>query len=160
MSAGADWIARLSLAPHPEGGWFRRIHTDPRVVHTPHGPRAALTSIHYLLTRDQPLGCLHRNRSDILHYLQDGGPVEYLLLSSDGALERVVLGPAADQQLFLFVPGGIWKGSRLIGGASHALVSEVVTPGFSDADHCFARRDLLDRHPEHARMLEAFLRPG
>lgn len=129
------WIERLNLAPHPEGGWFRRLYTDPATVETAHGRRARITSIHYLLTRASPRGCLHRNRSTILHYLQHGGPVRYLVLDESGALRSTVLGSGDGQALFLEVPGGCWKASVLIEGATHALVSEVVVPGFDFADH-------------------------
>jgi predicted cupin superfamily sugar epimerase len=142
MSA-PDWAARLGLEPHPEGGWFRRIYTDPRQVATPRGERAAASSIHYLLTQEQPVGHFHRVRSTILHYLQDGGPVEYRLLEEGAAPRRVTLGRAPGQELFLAVPGGIWKASSLIGEAEFALVSEVVVPGFDYADHEFMRPEQL-----------------
>lgn len=156
---GAALVARLALERHPEGGWFKRIHTSAHALDTAHGARARVTSIHYLLTADEPLGRLHRNRSDILHYLQGGGPVEYLLLDeADGTLRRVVLGHDAGEQLFLFVPGGIWKASRLIGDADHALVSEAVVPGFDFADHAFADLALLERFPQHRDLLASFVR--
>ncbi|WP_293389141.1 cupin domain-containing protein [Nevskia sp.] len=151
-------IARLGLERHPEGGWFRRIHTADAIVDTAHGPRARVTSIHYLLTTEEPRGRLHRNRSDILHYLQGGGPVEYLLLEDSGELRRVVLGSEPSQALFLHVPGGVWKASQLIDGASHALVSEAVVPGFDFADHSFADQRLLDEHPEHRALLSPLVR--
>lgn len=155
----AELITRLGLERHPEGGWYARIHTAAAVVDTAYGPRARVTSIHYLLTTDEPRGRLHRNRSDILHYLQGGGPVEYLLLDESGQLRRVVLGSEANQSLFLHVPGGVWKASQLIAGASHALVSEAVVPGFDFADHSFADQRLLDRYPEHRAELRPFTRP-
>ena len=159
--AAADWIARLGLAPHPEGGWFRRIHTDARLIDTPAGPRAAASSIHYLLDRQSPVGRFHRNRSDILHYLQSGGPVDYWLLEAGGSVRRVRLGFEADQQLFLHVPGGTWKASVLHESADHALVSEVVTPGFDYADHEFLTlTSLRADYPEQAEALAAFVRPG
>lgn len=148
-----DWIARLGLVPHPEGGWYRRIYTDPRAHDTAHGPRPWATSIHYLLTQDAPLGRLHRSRSTILHYLQHGGPVEYVLLPQPGVCRRVVLGQAGGQSLFLEVPGGCWKASRLVDGATHALVSEVVVPGFDFADHEFMSVDEL--HHGYAAFAEA-----
>jgi len=156
---GAALVARLALERHPEGGWFKRIHTSAHALDTAHGARARVTSIYYLLTAEEPLGRLHRNRSDILHYLQGGGPVEYLLLDeADGTLRRVVLGHDAGEQLFLFVPGGIWKASRLIGDADHALVSEAVVPGFDFADHAFADLALLERFPQHRELLAPFVR--
>ncbi|WP_273455043.1 cupin domain-containing protein [Nevskia ramosa] len=157
--SGTALITRLGLERHPEGGWFKRIHTSDAVVETAQGSRALVTSIHYLLTVDEPRGRLHRNRSDILHYLQGGGPVEYLLLEDSGELRRVVLGSAPGQVLFLHVPGGVWKASQLIDGTSHALVSEAVVPGFDYADHVFADQRLFDDHPEHRALLSPFVRP-
>lgn len=104
-----DWVAELGLEPHTEGGYFRRIYTSEHRLSLPRGARPAATSIYYLLTRDEPRGRLHRNRSDILHFLVDGGPVEYVTLAPDGSLDRVRLG--ADDERFLLVPGGHWKAS-------------------------------------------------
>jgi uncharacterized protein len=156
---GQDWMAKLALAPHPEGGFYRRIYTDTRQVDTPRGRRAAATSIHYLLTRAAPVGFLHRNASTILHYLQHGGPVEYVLLPAPGVCRRIVLGHGCEESLFLEVPGGCWKASRLLDAATHALVSEVVVPGFDPADHAFMRAEELRRdYPQHADQLMPLLR--
>ncbi len=154
MSA-QDWVAKLGLELHPEGGYFKRIYTAPQTHAAPQGERPLCTSIYYLLTREQPLGGLHRNRSDILHYFLDGGPLEYLLLGADGALRRERLDA---QARFLLVPGGCWKASRLIEGAGHALIAEVVTPGFDYADHQFAAEADLRSCPQHLEALRPFLR--
>lgn len=152
-----DWVARLGLELHPEGGYFRRIYTAAATLATASGERPLASSIYYLLDRAQPLGRLHRNRSDILHFLIDGGPVEYQLLGADGHLRRVRLGPALDSR-HLLVEGGCWKASRLIEGATHALVAEVVTPGFDYADHQFCCEAQLSReHPQHLEALRQFL---
>ncbi len=152
-----DWFAKLQLELHPEGGFFRRIYTSAFSHVSATGERPLATCIYYLLDRSQPLGRMHRNRSDILHFFLDGGPVEYLLLDESGALRRVRLG-AADQR-FLMVPGGCWKASHLVDGAANALVAEVVTPGFDYADHQFLGEEQLQReHPEHFATLRPFLR--
>ena len=154
-----DWISRLDLEVHPEGGYFRRIYTATPVHAGASGERPLATSIYYLLDQAAPRGFLHRNRSDILHFFLDGGPVEYLLLASDGTLRRERLGSGVHDARFLLVPGGCWKASQLIEGATHALVAEVVTPGFDYADHQFASLDDLRReHPRHVEELAAFTR--
>ncbi len=159
MNGPTDWIKRLSLDEHPEGGWFRRIYTADQSIESPHGSRPFATSIHYYLDRDQPIGGLHRNRSGILHFLQLGGPVEYLVVTADGALQKTVLGVEDGQALSLFVPGDCWKASRLVDDASHALVSEVVMPGFDYADHQFADVQTLRQEcPQHLDALMPFLR--
>ena len=158
--SGPDWISKLELEPHPEGGYFKRIYTSTATHLGVTGERPLATSIYYLLDQAEPRGFLHRNRSDILHFFLDGGPVEYLLLDADGELRRVRLGNGAEDGRFLIVPGSCWKASQLIEGASHALVAEVVTPGFDYADHQFCSEALLrQEHPKHLETLRPFL-PG
>lgn len=125
----------LQLEAHPEGGYFRRIYTAVDTVHTEQGERHAASAIHYLLTREQPRSRFHRVRSTILHFLQSGGPVRYACVDAQGLFTETTLGHGKGQALFLDVPAGTWKASRLIGDADHALVSEVVIPGFDWADH-------------------------
>ncbi len=153
----ADWIARLQLAAHPEGGWFRRIYTSTEQVELPRGARPLATAIYYLLNAEQPRGRLHRNRSDILHFLVDGGPLDYWVLSAEGELRRQRLEASGDR--FLMVEAGAWKASELVGEARHGLVAEVVTPGFDYADHEFADAEAIARrYPQHLAQLQVFLR--
>lgn len=85
--------------------------------------------------------------------------MDYVLLFADGRRRDVRLDFGAE--LFLAVPGGVWKGSRLGPGADHALVSEVVLPGFDFADHEFMSADELQRHyPAEAASLLDRVRPA
>ncbi len=133
----------LGLEPHPEGGYFRRIHTAATTLITEQGRRHSASAIHYLLTAEQPQGRFHRVRSTILHFVQSGGPVQYACIDTQGQLTETVLGYAAGQALFLEVPASTWKCSRLLPGATHALVSEVVLPGFDWADHEYLEPSML-----------------
>uniref|UniRef100_UPI004056EA33 cupin domain-containing protein n=1 Tax=Candidatus Electronema sp. TaxID=2698783 RepID=UPI004056EA33 len=87
----AELIRLLQLEPHPlEGGYFRRTYESSLRCDCGYGGRPLLTSIYYLLTQESPIGLLHRNRSDILHYHQRGAAVKYLLISPEGSLsERI-----------------------------------------------------------------------
>jgi predicted cupin superfamily sugar epimerase len=89
-----DLAAALDLAPHPEGGWFRRTWTSPTAVPTPHGDRPTATAILYLM--DGP-GRWHRVRSTELWLWHSGSAAE-LVLGGDGdepGIEQVLrLGPA------------------------------------------------------------------
>ena len=142
-----DWRTRLKLEPHPEGGWFRRIYTAEAEISTPRGSRPLASSIHYLLDATRPRGRFHRVRSTILHFLQSGGPVEYALIGPDGGFCTVTLGFDAVWEIVLEAPGGTWKASRLVGDASHALVSEVVLPGFAWEDHDYLTPEALAAWP-------------
>lgn len=134
-----DLIEQLSLSPHPEGGYFCRSYTATKSS----DGRASASSIYYLLSDDSPIGHLHCNQSEILHCWQGGSRIRYSLLSADGTLRQVILGPniADGEQLQLLAPGGVWKASELIAPSASnnfALVSELVVPEFIYSEHRMA----------------------
>ncbi|HYW02437.1 MAG TPA: cupin domain-containing protein [Gammaproteobacteria bacterium] len=141
-----DVIAMLGLEPHVEGGYFRRTYTSGSELRLerPGGGRPLLTTIHYLLTDDSPVGCFHRNRSDILHFFHAGWPLTYLLISPSGELERHLLGPDLNRghRPQLLVRGGVWKATVLEAGP-YGLVSEAVAPGFDYRDMELARPESM-----------------
>jgi predicted cupin superfamily sugar epimerase len=119
----------LHLAPHPEGGWYRRTWTSPVVVDTPAGPRPSATAVLYLL---DDVSRWHRVRSAELWCLHQGSV----------ALRRGGTGPAPSPEEplrldagrpQLEVPAGTWQTARLL-GPEPALVTCVVSPGFDFAD--------------------------
>ncbi len=151
-------IERLQLQPHVEGGYFRRTYASETALQTVQGERPALTSIYYLLTREQPRGRWHRNCSDILHFWHLGSPLRYHLIHPDGELQTVVLGPdlGAGQQLQMLVPGGVWKATELEEG-DFGLLSEAVSPGFDFADMTLGeRRALQQQFPQHSELVRRF----
>jgi predicted cupin superfamily sugar epimerase len=100
--------------------------------------RKLLSCIYYLLTCDSPVGYLHENRSDIVHFFQLGSPITYTLISPQGEISQTTLGPNIElgQQLQLVVPSGWWKASELTSG-EFGLISEAVSPGFEYEDMRF-----------------------
>lgn len=112
----------LDLAPHPEGGWYRRTWTAPVTVETEYGPRPSATAILYLLDGESRR---HRVRSSELWLWHSGSGVE---LWVDGG--RYTLDAHHPQQL---VPPHAWQ-SATLAGPEPALVSCVVSPGFDFAD--------------------------
>jgi uncharacterized protein len=117
--------AAHDLAPHPEGGWYRRTWTSPVTVDTPRGPRPSATAILYLL---DTVSARHRVASAELWLWHSGSAVE--LTTGDPPGTRTVLDATAPQWT---VPAGVWQSARLLGPAP-ALVSCVVSPGFDFAD--------------------------
>lgn len=137
-----ELIERLQLVPLDEGGYFRQLHESRERIwlgDREGGDRPVLNTIHYLLTDDSPIGHLHRNRSDIVHFFHCGSPLEYVLVTPDGELERRILGPdlGAGHVFQMTVPGGYWKATRLLGG-EFGLLSEAVAPGFDYRDRDLA----------------------
>ncbi|SDV02453.1 hypothetical protein SAMN04488544_3639 [Microlunatus sagamiharensis] len=128
----------LDLAPHPEGGWFRRTWTSGVPVRPPGAghERPTATAIHYLLCTGEE-SRWHVVTSDELWLHQRGGPLELRLGGTGpapGEATVVVLGPDLEhgQHLQVLVPAGTWQAAGPAG--ADALVSCVVSPGFDFAD--------------------------
>jgi uncharacterized protein len=136
-------IDYLRLAPHPtEGGYFRRTYESMLDIDAGESKRKLLTTIFYMLTDDSPHGCLHRNKSDIIHFYHCGSPIRYKIISPEGHMEEKTLGAdfSKGQLLQLVVPGGFWKISQLCHG-QYGLISEAVAPGFDYADNEIATKE-------------------
>ena len=121
----------LGLAPHPEGGWYRRTWTSPVSVGTPGGARPGATLILFLLPPGEA-SAWHTVTSDEIWLWHGPDPVT-LELGGTGAApateQVIVLGPDPVQGL---VPAGVWQ--RTLPSPGEALVSCVVSPGFDFAD--------------------------
>lgn len=123
-------IEALALEPHPEGGYYRRIHASRIEVEANGHRRPAMTAIRYLLGSDGR-SAWHRIDADECWHWDDGGVLE-LLRHAPGSsvVERVLLGPASagGTAQSCIVPAGAWQSARALQG--HVLVTCVVAPGF------------------------------
>jgi predicted cupin superfamily sugar epimerase len=139
-------IASLQLAPHPEGGWFRRVYTS-RLTAPLSGAvadRPILSAILYLLPAHEH-SAWHRIDADEAWLLESGGPLE--LMIADAALtcvNRAVLTDVGPRSAI--VPADSWQAARTAG--PYALARCLVAPAFE-----YSGFSLLSHHPESARML-------
>jgi predicted cupin superfamily sugar epimerase len=160
-----DWIDRLHLQPHPEGGYFRETYRDPLIL--PHsalpghgGDRSASTAIYFLLAGDQ-FSAFHRIRSDELWHFYAGSTLIVHVITPDGEYRQIRLGSSADQgeHFQAVVPAGCWFGSSLLDPNKYALVGCTVAPGFDFADFEMAKRDeLIAHYPQHRAIIERLTR--
>lgn len=119
-----DIIARLNLAPHPEGGFYRETWRAGNAG------RATGTCIYFLLVAGMPS---HWHRVDATEiWLYHAGAPLVLSLSANAE------GPARDHLLTpdlangapqIIVPENHWQAARTTG--DHTLVSCTVSPGFA-----------------------------
>lgn len=135
-----DWVRRLDLSPHPEGGWFRETwRSELTLEHSQlpahyDGPRSAGTAILFVLMPGQQ-SAWHTVRSAELWLYHRGSPV---IVESGPDLDTAtpwVLGSDIEsgQHPQLLVPAGYWQRARP-SGAEPSLVSCIVVPGFDFAD--------------------------
>lgn len=162
--SASDLRKRLDLIPHPEGGYFREIYRSPEsILHFGHGnPRAAVTSIYYLLEQGEFSG-FHTVESDEIWCILDGGPLELVIISPQGELTHHMLGRdiTAGQIHQAVVPAGHFQAARPVSESPWALCACIVAPGFDFADFAMLQQsELLQRFPRHSPVIEAFSRRG
>jgi predicted cupin superfamily sugar epimerase len=161
MTAAAsaqEWIARLALVRHPEGGWYRETYrsterVDPSALPARFGGARTLgTAIYYLLGPGER-SALHRIKSDEVWHHYAGDAVTLSMLFESGLRRDATLGGVGEPQVI--VPAGVWYGARLVPGGVWALMGGTVAPGFEFADFELAdRATLLARWPQHRALIE------
>ena len=125
MSSEADdLIARLQLAPHPEGGHYRQTFID-----SVPGARARSTAIYFLLKAGE-VSRWHRVDAAEAWLYHRGAALELKI-----GRAVVMLGAAIDagEQPQAVVPPGEWQMARTLG--DYTLVSCTVAPGFDFAHY-------------------------
>lgn len=119
-------IARLNLAPHPEGGHYRQTW----IAESEDGTRPAGTSIYFLLKAGETSHWHRVDAAEIWHYYA-GAPLILSLAETDqGPATDHVLGPdlATGQFPQHIVPKDHWQAARSTG--DWTLVGCTVSPAF------------------------------
>jgi predicted cupin superfamily sugar epimerase len=165
MEAAQQWIERLNLEPHPEGGWYRQTYRASLML--PHaalpgfaGDRAASTAIYFLLEGDQ-FSAFHRLRSDEVWHFYAGSGLVVHVITPNGEHQQILLGSnaASGEQFQGVVPAGCWFGSSLRQPNTYALVGCTVAPGFDFADFEMAKREeLAAQYPQHRNIIKRLTR--
>lgn len=120
-------VDELGLAPHPEGGHYRRIHVaSEEVVHA--GRRRPAQTVAQFLLGAGETSRWHRVDADECWQWRAGDALALEVFDPATAhAMRIVLG-APDGAVAHTVPAGVWQSARPLG--SHALCTCTVTPGF------------------------------
>lgn len=159
------WIETLQLQPHPEGGYYRETYRSPQrlmgcCLHEHEGPRVVATAIYFLLPGGE-FSALHRLRSDEMWHFYAGSPLTLHLITPEGDLVQVRLGPNAQngESFQAVVPAGCWFGATVDDPDGYALVGCTVAPGFEFEDFELGdRQQLLERYPQHREIIERLTR--
>ena len=144
MTELPDWVRRLDLAPHPEGGWFRETwRSDVTIPEAAlpagyAGQRSAGTAILFVLMPGQQ-SAWHTVRSAELWLHHRGSPLLLEFGPEHESAPAHLLGPdvVAGEQPQLLVPPGHWQRARPTGDEP-SLVSCIVVPGFDFVDFTLA----------------------
>jgi hypothetical protein len=164
MPDAAAWIRVLNLAPHPEGGHYRRTFASPHASAVPGltGKRLFSSAIFFLLQSHEK-DRLHRLKSDEMWHFYDGSPLTLHLIQPSGEYVALHLGldPELGQRPQVLVSAGAWFGATVDQPDSFTLAGCTVTPGFDFTDFDLAdRADLIRQFPAHAGLIEKLTEPS
>lgn len=166
MPNATYWKEKLQLTAHVEGGAFKEVYRAPlllpqSVLSKEHnGPRAASTSIYFLLEHGE-FSAFHRIASDELWHFYDGGSLAIYEIDKNGTLTRHLLGRniEAGAQLQVLIKAGSWFASRVEDEGSYALCGCTVAPGFDFADFELAgRQKLAAMYTQHSDLIASLTR--
>ena len=152
-----DYISKLGLTEHPEGGYFKEIYrsdeeiTDAGLPMRYDGNRAYMTSIYFILKSGQ-VSRFHRLKSDETWYFHIGSPITIHIIQPDTSYTKIVLGK--DCLFQATVTKNSWFGASIDEPNSFSLVSCAVSPGFDFADFEMAQREELhSKFPQYAEII-------
>ena len=147
-------IQALSLAPHPEGGYYRELFRSPHTVTSDDGRRRPALTVIYFLLSDDECSTWHRLASDETWHFARGDALDIDLIDANGRHETLHLGP-----------GGPWAATipattafaARVAGSGFALVTCCVAPGFAFEDfELLDAAELAARYPQHALAIERY----
>ncbi len=157
-----DYIKKLKLIPHPEGGYYSEIYRSEGIISQPNlpmrynGGRAYATTIYYLLESDH-VSSLHRLQSDEQWFHLDGSALTIHSISPDGQYSQHRIGKnlVKGELPHAVVPHGSWFGGTVDEPDSFSLVGCVVAPGFDFDDFELAEPEKLVRQfQQHKSLIE------
>jgi predicted cupin superfamily sugar epimerase len=155
-SEAAEWIKRLRLRKHPEGGYFREtFRSDGKVaVQGYKGKRNLATAIYYMLTGKE-FSAFHRVKSDELWHHYAGGSLTLYVIKNE-KMSRFTLGKAARQAPQVTIEGGCWTAASIKSG-SYCLVGCTVSPGFDFRDwELGTKARLAAAYPKHEKIIKRY----
>ncbi len=148
--AAKDWIEKLGLQPHPEGGYFVETYR----ADAPEGERAASTGIYFLIEAGN-VSNFHRIDADEMWHFYAGDGLTVHMIAPDGTYDMHRLGTGDGEVFQAVVPAGYWFGAEVSDGGNYALVGCTVAPGFEFSGFELADREALTaQYPDHAAIIQ------
>jgi predicted cupin superfamily sugar epimerase len=117
-------VTALSLAPHPEGGYYRETFRDERRIQG----RAASTAIYYLLAKGQRSHWHRVDASEIWHWYCGSPLCLSLKFGERVETQRLGCNIFDGERPQAIVPAGVWQSAESVG--AWTLVGCTVAPGF------------------------------
>jgi len=161
MNTAKDWITKLELLPHPEGGYYKEVYRANEKIDKAGLPsrysseRAFATSIYYLLESGQ-FSSFHKLKSDETWHFYNGSPIAIYLISLSGDYQKIVVGDeiGKNQLLQHTIERETWFAAEPLEKNSYSLIGCSVAPGFEFDDFELGKRnELLASFTNHSEII-------
>lgn len=150
MMTANDWINRLGLISHPEGGYFKETMRGDS------NGRASFSSIYFLLTQHD-ISHFHRIDADEVWYYHAGQTLKIHMITPKGEYQTVKLGRDIDcgECLQYCVPKGTIFASTLNNAEGYSLVGCMCQPGF-EYEHfeLLTQESLIPQYPQYENIIK------
>lgn len=166
MISAQQWVEKMQLKPHPEGGFYSEVYRSALVLshqslpQAYSGSRHASTAIYYLL-QEGDFSAFHRIVSDEIWHHYDGGVLELYSIDKQGVLHVQYLGKSLSANVFPFlvIPGDTWFAAQPQQNSVFVLAGCTVAPGFDFVDfEMGSREQLLTQFPQHTEKINLLTR--
>jgi len=149
-SEAAEWIVKLGLRPHTEGGFYREIYRSPTPLPAKVLPatfdssRVMVTTITYLLPGNQ-VSRIHRLRGDEMWFYHTGSSLSLHVFGQEFGYACYGLGLATEkgERPQVLIKAGWWFGATVDDPNSYTLAACSVAPGFEFEDYEAGDRQLI-----------------
>jgi predicted cupin superfamily sugar epimerase len=161
-----DWIEKLGLIPHPEGGFYKEVYRSDETIAKSAlperygGDRKFSTSIYYLL-RGKDFSAFHKLKSDEIWHFYYGSSLIVHIFDSDGKYEQKNLGvnfEKEEEPQLVILRGSIFA-AEVSDKNSFTLIGCTVAPGFDFADFELCKQEeLLELYPDYSALIKRLTR--
>lgn len=159
------WLEKLSLEPHPEGGFYREVYRSDEIISETalpdrfSGDRVFSTSIYFLLNK-KDVSAFHRIKQDEIWHFYDGSSLTIHMITPEGAYSSVKLGLNIDEDEFpqIVVKAGCYFAAEVNNKEYYTLTGCTVAPGFDFADFDMPSfEQLIVLFPQYKGIFEKFV---
>lgn len=150
-----DWINKLKLKEHPEGGYYSELYRSEVTLSAGDLERNLSTSIYYMLGSDD-ISHWHQLASDELWYYHAGSDI-VVHMFVEGAYQQEIVGISEAAKPQLVIPAGAVFAAEVKEDDTYSLVGCMVSPGFDFEDFRLVdAKELQDIFPEQEELIHAF----
>lgn len=157
MKTMQEFIEKLELTPHVEGGYFKETYRSETLHMIENSKQRSLATLIYFLLPHGNYSKFHKIESDEIWIYQAGSPLLIHMIDNEGKWSTATLGLdiAKGQQPQVCISAQTIFGAEVLEADSFSLSSCMVAPGFDFSDFLlYDKQDLIGRFPDLATIIE------